>query len=113
MTDEAALRAVKTVHTVVWVFFVGCIIGAPLAARAGRFTVAFTLVGIVAIEALVLLLNRWTCPLTGVAARYTTDREPNFDIYLPRWLAQHNKTLFTPLYVLGALYTAVAWWHQG
>ena len=22
------------------------------------------------------------------------DRAPNFDIYLPRWLAQHNKTIF-------------------
>ena len=76
------------------------------------FHLAAVLVGFVAIEALVLLLNKWSCPLTGVAARYTERREENFDIYLPRWLAKYNKSIFTPLYLLGAAYSAYAWWRH-
>jgi hypothetical protein len=34
----------------------------------------------VAIEVLVIVANDWHCPLTPIAARYTDDRRPNFDI---------------------------------
>jgi hypothetical protein len=34
-------------------------------------------------ETVVLVLNGWRCPFTGVAARYTDDRRDNFDIFLP------------------------------
>lgn len=113
MTPRAALVTVKLLHTVIWAFFVACIVGAPLAAYRGHFTWAAALIGLVALEALVLLFNRWACPLTAVAHRYTDDRDDNADIYLPRWLARHNKTIFTPLYLLGAAYTAWAYWRQG
>ena len=112
MKHESALIAVKLLHTAIWAFFVACIFGAPLAAAQGRFTLSAVLIALVAVEALVLLFNRWTCPLTEVAYRYTGQREANFDIYLPRWLAKHNKTIFTPLYLLGAAYSAFAYWGQ-
>lgn len=112
MRDETALNVVKLVHTVIWLFLVACILGAPIAAWLGNFMLAGILVGFVAAEALVLVFNKWACPLTGVAARYTTHREDNFDIYLPQWLAKHNKNIFTPLYVLGVVYSAFAWWRQ-
>lgn len=67
--SETHLRTVKLVHTAVWVFFVACILGIPLAASFGEFRAAFWLVGVVAIEVLVLAVNGWRCPLTGVAAR--------------------------------------------
>ncbi len=112
MRKEAALKAVKVVHTVIWAFFVVCIFGAPVAAWLGNFRMAWIFVGLVAVESLVLLLNKWSCPLTGVAARYTSRREDNFDIYLPLWLARNNKNVFAPLYVLGAVYVAWAWWQR-
>jgi uncharacterized membrane protein YfcA len=110
MSDGTALIFVKSVHTVIWAFFVGCIVGAPVAAWLGNFALAGILVGFVALEAVVLLFNKWRCPLTDVAARYTERREENFDIYLPLWLAKYNKNIFTPLYLLGAAYSAFAWW---
>lgn len=113
MRNDTSLIVVKSVHTVLWAFFVACIIGAPIAAWHGNFRVSGVLIGFVAIEALVLLMNNWACPLTGVAARYTERRADNFDIYLPLWLAKHNKSIFTPLYVLGAAYSAFAWWRHG
>jgi hypothetical protein len=50
------------------------------------------------------------CPLTDLAARYTDDRRDNFDIYLPEWLARHNKRIFGWLFVGGLVFTAVRWW---
>ena len=50
--------------------------------------------------------------LTGVAARYTSARADNFDIYLPLWLARYNQQIFGTLYVLGILYTLIAWLTQ-
>lgn len=47
------------------------------------------------------------------AARHTSRREENFDIYLPLWLARLNKSIFTPLYSLDVAHVAVTWWQRG
>lgn len=107
-----ALVAVKMVHTIAWVFLAGAVIAVPISAAAGSLPLAAVLAGIVVVEIVVLALNDWHCPLTAVAARYTTDRRPNFDIYLPEWLARHNKGIFGTLFGLGTLYTvarALGW----
>jgi hypothetical protein len=106
---DARLRRVKLVHTIAWAFFASCVVLIPFAASQHRFGVASLLIGAVAVESLVLVLNAWRCPLTDVAARYTEDRRPNFDIYLPLWLAQYNKEIFGTLYVVGILWTLIAW----
>ncbi len=108
-TRPAALKAVKVVHTIVWAFFAGCIVAIPIAAWRGDHQSAGWLTAIVAGEVLVLLLNRWRCPLTSVAGRFTDDRRDNFDIYLPLWLARHNKLVFGALYIAGATYALVQW----
>ncbi len=36
-------------------------------------------------------------------------RRLNFDIYLPAWLAEYNKAIFGSLYVIGIVWTLVAW----
>lgn len=103
------LRAIKILHTVIWSFFVGCIVAIPILAWAGKYTLATTFIGIVFIEVLVLLINGWRCPLTDIAARYTDDRCENFDIYLPAWIASNNKFIFGILYVAGVLVTIILW----
>jgi polyferredoxin len=60
-------------------------------------------------ETVVLVLNGWRCPFTGVAARYTDDRRDNFDIFLPAWLARHNKLIFGWLFVAALLFTFLRW----
>ncbi len=103
------LRALKLFHTVIWIFFAGCIFAIPVLAWTGRYAEASVFCGIVLIEVLVLLFNRWSCPLTRIAARYTDDRRENFDIYLPEWLARYNKVIFGVLYAAGVLATLVSW----
>jgi hypothetical protein len=110
--DPAAVRAyriVKIVHTVVWVFFATSTLAVWAAALAGAYEAAAVFIAVVAVEALVLALNGMRCPLTGVAARYAADPENDIDIYIPRWLAKHNKLVFGALYVAGILFTAVRW----
>lgn len=106
---ETALRLVKLLHTAVWLLFVLCILAIPLLGGLGYFRPAAWLVGVVLVEVLVLACNGARCPLTGIAARYTTDRRDNFDIYLPLWLARHNKSVFGTLFVLGSLFTLARW----
>jgi len=103
------LRAVKVVHTVAWAIFAGCIVALPVAAYLNDFEVAAILIAIVLVEVIVLFTNHFRCPLTDVAARYTTDRRANFDIYLPLWIARYNKEIFGSLFVVGILFTLVCW----
>ena len=109
MTPNVSLRAIKILHTIVWAFFAGCIITIPILGFLRRYSQAAVLVGVVLIEVMVLLANRLRCPLTGVAARYTNDRRDNFDIYLPVWVARHNKLIFGLLFIGGTLFTFARW----
>jgi hypothetical protein len=103
------LVAIKVVHTVVWAFFASCVFAIPVCAWRGKIQSAGILIGVVLLEVVVLVVNRWRCPLTNVAAQYTDDRRDNFDIYLPEWVARHNKTIFGAIYVVGIIVTLVFW----
>ena len=92
-----------------WAFFVLAIVAIPVMARQGRFGAALLCAGIVAVEVVILLINGMHCPLTPVAARYTEDRRPNFDIYLPLFVARYNKEIFGTLYVAGMTYALLCW----
>ena len=106
---SATLRVVKIVHTLAWALFAGCIFALPIVASRRNFFAAAVLIAAVLVEIVVLLANRFRCPLTNVAARYTDDRRDNFDIYLPLWIARYNKQIFGTLFVAGVLYTLLMW----
>ena len=108
-SDAKFLFIVKIAHTLVWVGFAGCIFAIPVLASMYRLQAATVLIGIVFIEVLVLLFNGFRCPLTDVAGRYTGDRKDNFDIFLPEWVARHNKTIFGILYLTGIVVTLAVW----
>lgn len=108
-TKFVTLKTIKVAHTVAWAFFVSCILAIPVASWRGEHHVAAWFAAIVAAEVAILVANKWRCPLTSVAARYTHDRRDNFDIYLPEWLAKHNKTIFGALYVAVVLFALLRW----
>jgi len=103
------LVCIKLLHTVIWLFFASCIVALPIAGWRQRFRWAAGLSALVLVECLVLAVNHFRCPLTGLAARYTEERAANFDIYLPEWLARHNQSLFGALFVAGGLFTLWRW----
>ena len=103
------LRTVKLVHTVAWAFFAGCVVLIPVAAWHDRYLAVLVLSSFVLLETGILALNDWKCPLTRVAAKYTDERRDNFDIYLPLWVARHNKEIFGSLFVLGLMFALGRW----
>jgi hypothetical protein len=60
------LETIKVVHTLVWAFFASCIFAIPIFAWRGQTRVAAVLIGVVFLEVVVLVVNGWRCPLTGV-----------------------------------------------
>lgn len=92
-----------------WAALGSCVVAIPFAAWTGRYRVAAVLSVVVLAEVGVLAVNGWRCPLTPIAERYTDDRRPNFDIYLPEWLARYNKEIFGSLYVVGLLVLLGRW----
>ena len=107
LSFDQRLRWVRILHTFVWLIFASSILLIPALSYLREYRSAACLIGFVFLEVLVLATNGMKCPLTDAASRYTYDRRDNFDIYLPLWLARHNKTIFGTLYVGGIVYTVL------
>ena len=105
----AKLRRVKLLHTAIWAALAGAVLVLPIASWLDQFRWAFGLTLLILGECAVLALNGGRCPLTKVAARYTGNRSDNFDIYLPVWLARHNKRIFGALFVAGEFILLWRW----
>ena len=84
----------------------------PIAGAMRNFRDAAILSCIVVFECAILAMNRGRCPFTDLAARYTEDRRENFDIYLPLWLARHNKSIFGTIFLLSELFVLAMWWRR-
>ena len=111
MDDSEKLFAIKLVHTVIWLFFVLVIFYIVYSGITGQIhTFTFIAIGLVILEGIVLLLFKMFCPLTLVARKYSTSTKDNFDIFLPNWLARHNKTIFTTIYLIGVLIVLIRIW---
>lgn len=103
---------IKLLHTIIWALLAGSILALPVLALLRRLCLAVILSIVIWLECLVLAINGGRCPLTDVAARFTADRTPSFDIYLPVWLAQHNKVVFGLLFIAGELVVLACWLKQ-
>jgi hypothetical protein len=53
--------------------------------------------GLIVLEGITLLIFKLYCPLTIIARKYSESSKANFDIYLPNWLAKHNKLIYTSI----------------
>ena len=98
MKPSTKLILVKLLHTLIWAFFNVVIFYFLYAVIVNEIDVwVWVCVGLVAAEGLVLLAFRKICPLTLVAQNYSNSTKPNFDIYLPEWLAKYNKLIYTSI----------------
>ena len=101
MNPAQKLLAIKLLHTVIWVFFVVVIFYVLYSGVTNNIT-PYTWIGIALVigEGLTLLLFKMFCPLTVIARKYSDSQKDNFDIFLPNWLAKHNKLIFTSIFVV-------------
>lgn len=98
MHRRAGLVIVKIVHTIIWLFFNVVIFYLLFAVIFNKIDKWIWIgIGCFAIESIVLLVFKNSCPLTIVARRYSDSAKDNFDIYLPEWLAKYNKTIYSSI----------------
>ena len=105
-TDKSngKLFTLKILHTVVWaifVFMIAYIFYTGILDKIDWFT--YLSIAAVFVEGIVLLIFKWKCPITIISRRHTDNQKINFDIFLPKIIAKHNKTIFITLYIFGVI----------
>ncbi len=103
-SQSEKLITIKLVHTLIWAFMVAVIFYVLYCGVYNRVNVlTWISVGIIVAEGVVLAIFGMSCPLTVLARKYSDSQRDNFDIYLPNWLAKHNKLIFTSIFVAGLI----------
>ncbi len=101
MTNEAKLNIIKLIHTIIWLFFNAVIFYLYYAAITNKIDFRVLIcIGLILLEALVLLVFKMFCPITVIARKYSDSTKDNFDIFLPNWLAKYNKLIYTSLFII-------------
>jgi hypothetical protein len=101
MTIQSKLILIKTLHTLVWLFFNVVLFYMAYAVVVNKIDKFIWMgIGLIVLEGIVLLIFNKMCPLTIIARKYSDSTKDNFDIYLPNWLAKWNKLIYTTLFVL-------------
>ena len=104
MKPDSKLLIIKLIHTVIWLFFVLVIFYVLYSGITDRVDIyTWAGIGLVIGEGLTLLIFKMFCPLTLIARRYSDSKKDNFDIFLPNWLAKHNKLIFTSIFIVAVL----------
>lgn len=99
MKGKYKLLFIKSIHTLIWLFFNVVIFYLLYAVIFNKIDLwVWVCIGLVLIEGLVLLAFKWFCPLTIIARKYSNSTQDNFDIFLPNWLAKYNKIIYTSIF---------------
>lgn len=104
MSRPNSLLVIKVIHTIIWAFFVLVIFFILYSGITNRINVfTWIAIGLIFFEGIVLLVFRMFCPLTLIARKYSDSKKDNFDIFLPNWLAKHNKLIFILIFLVGLI----------
>jgi NhaP-type Na+/H+ or K+/H+ antiporter len=106
MNGETKLALIKSIHTLIWIFFNVVIFYMLYAAIANQLDRWLWIgYGFIALEGLILLTFKSHCPLNLLARKYSTSTKDNFDIYLPSWLAKYTKLIYTTIFAIVSIIT--------
>lgn len=101
MKNETKLFTIKMVHTLIWVIFNFVIFYMLYAVIVNKLDKWLWIgYGLFFLEGLTLVVFKFFCPLTIIARKYSNSTKDNFDIFIPNWLAKHNKLIYTSILVL-------------
>jgi hypothetical protein len=101
MSNDTKLTVVKIFHTLVWLFFNVVLFYMAYAVIIGKINkFVWMSIALIILEGVVLLIFNKMCPLTVIARKYSDSTKDNFDIYLPNWLARHNKLIYTAFFAV-------------
>ncbi|HEY9629526.1 MAG TPA: hypothetical protein V6C84_19670 [Coleofasciculaceae cyanobacterium] len=101
MKSKTKLTLIKSIHTLIWIFFNFVIFYMLYAAIAHKLDIWLWIgYGFVFLEGLILLAFKSHCPLNLLARKYSNSTKDNFDIYLPSWLAKYTKLIYTTIFAI-------------
>ncbi len=104
MNGATKLILIKSLHTLIWVFYnvvIFYLLYAVVVDSIDKWV--WICIGLIVFEGVVLALFKLRCPLTIVAEKYSDSQKANFDIYLPNWLAKYNKEIYTTIFLIAVL----------
>ena len=101
MTENVKLELIKIIHTIIWVFFNLVIFYLLYAVVINKIdNRVWVCIGLLLVEGIILIAFKNVCPVTLMARRYSDSQKDNFDIYLPNWLARHNKKIYLAIVLI-------------
>ena len=104
MSHSKKLRYLKVLHTLIWGFFNVVIFYFVYAVIVNRIDAwVWICLGLIAAEALILVIFKMVCPITLAARKYSNSTADNFDIFLPNWLARCNKVIYSVIVLAGII----------
>jgi hypothetical protein len=104
MSENLRLTLIKILHTAIWIFFNVVILYLLYAVIANKIDKwVWICIGLILLEGLTLLVFKSICPVTILARKYSDSQQPNFDIYLPNWLAKYNKEIYTAIVLIALI----------
>ena len=98
------LLYIKSLHTLIWIFFnvvIFYLLTAVIMNRIDKW-VWYSLTAIAA-EIIILIVFKNICPVTIIAKKYSDSQKANFDIFLPNWLAKYNKHIYSIILAIALL----------
>ena len=104
ITSLSPLIRIRILHTAIWIFFnvvIFYLLYAVIADKIDKWV--WICLGFIVLEGMVLAVFKKICPVTIMARKYSDSQEPNFDIYLPKWLAKYNKEIYTAIVLLAVV----------
>jgi len=104
MTVKTKLNFIKTIHTLIWLFFnvvIFYLLYAVVADKIDKWV--WISIGCIFLEGIVLIVFKRMCPVTLIARRYSVSTRDNFDIFLPAWLARNNKLIYSIIVAISLL----------
>ena len=96
MTENVKLQLIKTIHTIIWVFFnvvIFYLLYAVIINKIDKWV--WICLGLILLEGIILIAFKKMCPITLIARKFSNSQQDNFDIYLPNWLAKYNKEIYS------------------
>ena len=100
---------IKFAHSFAFWFMFACFVYNIYAAVTAIFNwVLFITVGTHLIEGVVLIFNRWTCPLRTMAENCGAENGQISDIFLPKWLADRLFPIGMGMFVVEMVWLGVS-----
>ena len=107
-----SIYVIKLSHSILFFVLSGLLIAFVYEVIADRVTlISWIAASLFCAEGIVLILNGWRCPLTGMAEKLGDPHGQITDTFLPKWFADRVFKIYTVLFVLSMALLVVRVWN--